>query len=177
MARKKSSKPLFRIKAPLKATAYRGVFRPFAATQYLNIAAIKAAKRKVAIECGTVEANGISVTLVAEVKKGEIVALRPSACVGCRDFKGKARKASPLALTRTMQEVRRRLDDRGLTAPVLPIPLKVQARAINIPLGPIVITIGDLGDDGFDCCITIYIPGFNICWCCVVNGCHCYAIP
>ena len=175
---KRTAGALFTLKAPLEATAYRGKIRPFEATRYLNVRALKAARRKVTIEIGTIEAGGKSFPVAAEIRRGQIVALRPLACVGCHDGKPKSHRLNAAALKQTMLAVEKELERRNIAGPRLPAPLRISAeRAFSIPLGPIVITIGDLGSDGWDACITIYIPGFNICWCCIFNGCRCYDIP
>jgi hypothetical protein len=176
MAAKKSNKHgvLFKLKAPLKVTAYRGKFRLFEASKYFDLRALRTAKRKVAIECGTIEAGGHSFTIAAEIKGGEIVALRPLACAECHSRKSKPRKVSSETLKRTMLAVKEELERRKIPSPRFPQRLRSSARLISIPLGPIVITIGDFPEDGWDACITVYIPGFNICWCCIFSGCRCY---
>jgi hypothetical protein len=176
---KRKDKPLFRIRGALEVRAYRAKFRAYEATRYLNVGALRA-KRKVTIEFGALEVAGKSYPVSVEIRNGSITSLIPSECTGCESkAHGRKKKIGSAALKKIMQAVDSELKERGLSTLRLPVPLKrvVSRRAINIPLGPIVITIGDLGDDGFDCCVTIYIPGFNICWCCVFNGCHCYAMP
>ena len=179
----KNDKPLFTIPGPVPARAYRATFKPFEAMKYLDVAALSS-KRKVFIECGTLEVagTGTSYTVSAEIRNGALTALRPLGCTGCdpkstaKKKPGKAGKLlSHAAMSKLMGAVDTEIKSRGLSTLTTPIPLKAGARfAINIPIGPIVITIGDLGEDGWDACVTVYIPGVNICWCCIFNGCHCY---
>lgn len=59
----------------------------------------------VAIECGTLEVAGKSVTLTAEIRKGVITAVRPLACAGCSSRKGKRAVARS-----TMKELLKTVD-------------------------------------------------------------------
>lgn len=65
-------------------------FRPFESTKYLDLKALRKVA-KTTIEIGTIEAPGLSATLVAEIKKGMITRLRPMGCVGCKPRKARRR--------------------------------------------------------------------------------------
>lgn len=169
-SRTKKQKPLVEIKTPLRAKVYRGKFRPFESTKFLDSKALRAVKQ-VTIEVGTIEFAGTSHTISAEIRKGMVVALKPVACNGC-DPK-KSRRVGNAALKKTIQLVGQKLRDGGISPPAMPIPLKVSARlGFEIPFGPIIIIIGDPGDGGFDLCFQIWI-GNKLCWWCLLspNGC------
>ena len=70
----KKQKPLLVIDGPVRASVYRGNFKPFAITRLLDASKVKKA-RKLSIEVGTIEAAGKSATLIAQVEKGMITKL------------------------------------------------------------------------------------------------------
>jgi hypothetical protein len=173
-ANTKKQKPLAEVSSPLRARAYRAKFRPFESTKYLDVAALKAAK-KVTIECGTLEVAGISFQVAAEIQRGMIVALKPLGCEGCTP-KG-SKKASSAALKKTTAALARKLKQGDISQPALPMPLQISAqRGFDIPIGPIVIVIG--GDIWIDVCIQIWI-GNKLCWWCLFgpNGCIGFGPP
>jgi hypothetical protein len=75
---------------PNTVKTYRATFRPFTSTKYLDEVSLRKVA-KTTIEIGTVEAPGISFTLVAEVRKGMITRLAPVSCRGCK--RGRVAKA------------------------------------------------------------------------------------
>jgi hypothetical protein len=157
MPKSTKQRPLATIRRPVKAKIYRGKFRPFAATKYLNLAALRRAS-KAAVEIGTVEAPGVSITLVAEVRKGMIVKVRPLPCVGCkRRPLGKAR------LKRTLTEVTKRVEALGQPQPRLPMALTESGGSWGGTFGPITIII----DEGIPC-IWIYV-GDTVCVICAFD--------
>jgi hypothetical protein len=149
-------RPLATLRTPVKATIYRGKFRPFAALRYLDTAALRRVTRAT-IEIGTVEAPGVSCTLAAEIRNGMITRLRPLPCAGCT-----RRRASQAKLRRLLVEATRRIEALGLPQLRLPMPLKA-AGTWGGKIGPIVIVI----DEGIPC-IWIYI-GDTVCVFCVFD--------
>jgi hypothetical protein len=171
-AAQKKQKPLFELKTPLRARVYRAKFRPFESTKYLNAKALKSAK-KATIECGTVEINGTSVTLSAEIRRGKIVSVKPHACESCSPKTGKKifSRSSAKELLRT---VARELENRGIPHPKMALAI-TGGLGFGIPIGPIVIIIGtdpDEGVDWFDFCIVIYSGAGSCIYCLLApNAC------
>lgn len=162
--------PLIEIRKPLRIRVYRGRFRPFESTKYLDVKALKAAKKAV-IECGTVEAAGIKQTVSAIVTDGQVVSLRPIACEGCTPTK-RRRRATTAELKAAMRQVQARLADLGLDGPRKPIVLKVSRRlGLEIPIGPIIIVIGE-PPIGLDFCIAWW-DGNKYCWLCLFGPSGC----
>jgi hypothetical protein len=167
----KKSKPLVEVRRPLRVRVYRGKFRAFASTRYLNAKALKAA-RKAAIEVGTVEAAGVTKTVSAEIRNGKIVALKPVACAECEPKRG--RKTDRSALKRAMQQVAQELAERGLDRPMKPMAIRISRRlGFEIPIGPIIIIIGDPAPGGvFDICFQYWV-GNKLCWFCLFGASGC----
>lgn len=164
----RKQKPLAEVRSPVRVRAYRAKFRPFEATRYLDVRALRRA-RKATIECGTLEVAGTSLTLEAEIRHGQIVALKPIGCEGCTP--GKTRKVGSAALKEIMRAVARRLGEREPRQPALPMPLRISARlGLEIPIGPIIIIIG--GDFGLDVCIQVW-EGNKLCWWCLFGPSGC----
>jgi len=172
----KKQTPLLQFTSPFKAKAYRGTFKAFATTRYLDPAALAKVKKTV-IEIGTIEAAGLTRTLAAEIKRGQITALMPLACAGCQGKKavGLAQSSSGRRKTKRMAEALSALKAPSLT---LPLPVKVsRQRGLTIPIGPIVIVIDGGGvDDGFCIQITIIVNDnlVLLCICCTGEGCACW---
>jgi len=167
---KNKHKPILVVHQPLSAKVYKAVFKPFESTKYLDVHALKAAN-KATIECGTVEAPGVSQTVAAEIQNGMIVALKPVACKGCQPKPGKKRSES--ALRKTNEKIAEGLKQKGIFPTRLPIPVKISPLlGIEIPIGPIIIVIGD------DFCIEIW-NGNRLCWWCLFspNGCIDFGPP
>lgn len=163
----KATKPLFTLDGPLPVKVYRGKFKPFASTEFINVRALKSVD-KVLLECGTLEVAGKSITLVADVRKGVIHEIRPEACAGCSPHKAK-QKAAVKQLKATVQAVNAELARRKTAQPDWPVGAPIQARlGFRIPLGPIIIIIGtdpDEGIDTFDICIVINIGNVSCIFC------------
>lgn len=136
----KTRRPIATISHPVRAKIYRGRFRPFESTRYLDLQALRKVA-KTTIEIGAIEAPGLSATLVAEIKKGMITRLRPMGCVGC-----KPRKASKARLKRVLAAVTDRLEPLLDSPPMLPMRLTLN-RTDGIVIGPIVIVV----DEGIPC--------------------------
>jgi hypothetical protein len=167
-ARKQS--PLLEIRKPLRIRVYRGKFRPFESTKYLDVKALKA-ERKATIECGTIEAAGVKQTVSAVISDGKVVGLRPVACEGCTPTKGR-RKVTPAELKQAMRQVQAKLADHGLDGPRKPTVLKISRHfGFEIPIGPIIIVIGE-PPYGLDLCISWW-DGNKYCWWCLLGPSGC----
>ena len=156
----KAQRVLATIDGPVKAKLYRGKFRAFESTKYLDVAAIKQAK-KVSIEIGTVEAPGVSATLIAEVREGMITKIKPLGCPNCMKHKPET-KTGAAALKKAASEALKRVQTLGEPVMKLPIPIE---RVRNIDIGPIVIIsngyfniciVLDFPDDGVVCMICLF---------------------
>jgi hypothetical protein len=153
------------IDKPIKTKAYRAKFRPLETTKFLDGKALRKAK-KATLEVGTMEIAGVSKSVAAEIRNGMVVALKPMACEGCDSKRshGARKKSGGAVFKKTMHLVATALKDRGISPPALPMPIKVSARlGFEIPIGPIIIVIGDPGDGSFDLCFEIWI-GNKFCW-------------
>lgn len=174
MARK--TRPLVEIRKPLRVRVYRGKFRPFEATRYLDAKALKSAK-SATIECGTVEAAGVKQAVSAVIRDGKIVSLRPVACEGCAPAKSR-RRATAVELKEAMRQVQQKLGDLGLGRPPRPVAVKISRRlGLQIPIGPIIIVIGE-PPIGLDFCIQWW-DGNRLCWWCIFgpSGCITFGGP
>lgn len=170
-SRRRKQAPLLEIRKPLRVRVYRGKFRSFEWTKYLDQRALKATK-KATIACGTVEAAGFKQAVSAEIYKGMIVALKPDACDGCEPKK--SAKIGSAALKKAMRQVRRELADRGIDLPVTPVPLRISRQhGFEIPIGPIIIIFGDPAPGGiFDICFEWW-NGDTLCWWCLIGSSGC----
>ena len=157
MPRPAKQQPLATIRRPVKAKIYRGKFRPFQSTKYLDLAALRRAPRAT-VEIGTVEAPGVSCTLVAEIRKGMITRLRPLPCVGC-----KRRRLGKSKLKGILTEATKRIEALGKPRPRLPMALAESGGTWGGTFGPIVIVI----DEGIPC-IWIYV-GDTVCIICAFD--------
>ncbi len=157
MPKAKKQRPLARILRPIRAKIYRGKFRPFESTKYIDQRALRRAS-KATVEIGTVEAPGVSCTLVAEVRKGMITRVKPLPCVGCT-----RRRPSTPKLKGLLMEATRRIEALGKPQPKLPMAFKKVGDTWGGTFGPIVIVI----DEGIPC-IWIYV-GDTVCVICAFD--------
>jgi hypothetical protein len=109
------------------------------------------------IEIGTLEAPGVSCTLVAEIRKGMITGLSPLPCAGCR-----GRRVSSAKLKKLLTAVTSRIEAMGGQPLRLPMPL-ARSGIWGGRIGPIVIVI----DEGIPC-VWIYI-GDKVCVICAFD--------
>src|SRR4030042_3203526 len=130
---RKAQRALATIGGPLKAKLYRGKFRAFESTKYLDVAALKQAK-KVPIEIGTIEAPGVKATLVAEVREGMITKIKPLGCPNCMKQKPEP-KTGKDAFKKVAREALKRVQTLGEPVMKLPIPIE---RDRSIDIGPVV---------------------------------------
>jgi hypothetical protein len=160
--KKTSQAPLFKIGKRVRAKVYKARFRPFKATRYLNIAALKKAKKAI-IEIGSIEAPGVTATLAAEIHNGAITRIRPVTCRNCAKEKAQV-KSHRAELKKVCLEALKRVRDRSL--PVVRLPIPITRARIWIPIGPIIVVIGWPPDicivvsqpDGSDCIYCIFLP-------------------
>ena len=155
---RKAQRALATIGGPVKAKLYRGKFRPFESTKYLDVAAIKQA-RKVPIEIGTIEAPGVKTTLVAEVREGMITKIKPRGCPNCMKRKPET-KTAKAAFKKVAREALKRVQTLG--EPVLKLPIPIES-ARTIDIGPIVI----IYNDHFDICLVVDFPDGKMCFYCL----------
>lgn len=168
--RARKARSLVELRKPLRVRVYRGKFRPFEATRYLDVKALKSAK-SATIECGTVEAAGVKHTVSAVIRDGKIVSLRPVACEGCAPTT-RRRKPTAAELKQAMRQVQQKLGDLGLGGPPRPVALKISRRlGLQIPIGPIIIVIGE-PPFGLDFCIEWW-DGNKLCWMCFFGPSGC----
>jgi hypothetical protein len=172
-SRRKSGKagPLVEIRKPVRVRAYRGRFRPFESTKFLDPKALKAL-RKGSIEIGTVEGAGFKQTISAEIREGKVFGYRPLECEGCKP-KG-ARKVARPELKAAMRQVAAALVEGGHVKPMRPMAIRVSRRlGFQIPIGPIIIIIGDPAPGGiFDLCFEWW-DGNTLCWWCLIGASGC----
>jgi hypothetical protein len=157
MPRPRKQQPLAILRRPIKAKIYRGKFRPFASIKYLDQAALRRAP-KASVEIGTLHAPGVSVTLVALVRKGMVTAVKPLPCVGCT-----RRRPSMPKLKGLLTEAGQRIEALGKPKARLPIPFAKLGDTWGGTFGPIVIVI----DEGIPC-IWIYV-GDTMCVICAFD--------
>jgi hypothetical protein len=171
MKKKSRSRPLIEVRKPLRVRVYRGRFKAFESTRYLNARALRAI-RKGRIEVGTVEGAGFKQTVSAEIRNGTVVALKPVACESCAPKRSK--KTARPALRQAMQQVATQLRERGLGEPIKPLPIRISPRlGFQIPIGPIIIIIGDPAPGGiFDLCFEWW-DGNTLCWWCLIGASGC----
>ena len=134
---------------------YRGAFRPFQSTKYLDSRALKKV-RKATIEIGTLEVTGLSFPVAAEIRKGMITRLQPVACAGCPSG-----RLSAARMKKILAEVTRRVEAAREPYLKLPIPLAISRRiGASIKIGPIVIIVDEAAP-----CIWIWV-GSRYCLIC-----------
>jgi hypothetical protein len=141
-------RPLVTLVRPIKAKIYQAKFRPFESTKYLDEDSLRKVT-KATLEIGTVEAPGVSFTLVAEIRKGMITRLAPVSCREC-----KPRRVGKAKLKKVLAEATPRMKNYEKRGPRLPMRLSV-SRTRGIVIGPIVIVI----DEGIPC-VWIWIGQF-----------------
>ncbi len=149
-----------RVVKPLRATAYKVKVSLFDSLKYLDLRALSKVDRA-AVEIGTAETRKGTLTVVAHIRKGKIVALAPKGCADCFSKKGKKPSMS------SFRAALHALDKAGikkLGGPVLPMPIGNSTSALRIRLGSIVVI--DIDFHWFDVCITYIAGDGSICiWC------------
>src|SRR5262249_8498287 len=156
--KRRKQKPLATIRGPVRTEIYKAKFQPFESTKYLNLAALKKA-RKVPIQIGTIEAAGRKVAVEAEVSKGFITKIKPLACEDCGPLKSKGKASG--AFKKAAREALKRVRDLGKPNVKLPIPISHLARSY-IDFGPVII---DSSKKGVMCITVTYTDGACCTWC------------
>ena len=164
MPRKKvnKTKPLARVRKPLKAAAYRAEFTPFDALEFIDRRAL-ARSAKARIELGVVTTPVGSATLVADVRAGEVVGLRLKDCPNCPPKRSKLAKDD---VKKAMSQLR---VDGHIKLP-MPVTRMFGRAGLRIPIGPIIIVIGE-PDMTF--CIEWTRADGTICWWCLFDASGC----
>lgn len=164
MPRKKinKSKPLLRVRKPLKAAVYRTKLKPLDSLEFLDLRALGRAARA-RIELGTIATPVGSATVVANIRDGQVVGLRLKDCPSCPPKRSKLEKED---VKKVMSQVR---VDAGVKLP-MPVARMFGRTGLRIPMGPIVIVIGE-PDMTF--CIEWTGPNGTICWWCLFDASGC----
>ena len=160
--RKIKLKPLLRVRKPLKAVVYRAKVKQFDSVKYLNVGALARAPRAL-IEIGVIQTPVGSATVVADIRRGKVVALRPRDCPNCKPGK---RKPSNSKVRQVISQVRVK---GGVNLPI-PVARMFGRMGLRIPIGPIIIVIGE-PDMGF--CIEWTRPDGTVCWWCLWDASGC----
>lgn len=165
MPRKKSnkSKPILRVRKPLKAAAYRTVLTPFDSLEFLDRRALGRAARAL-VEIGTIATPVGSATVVADIRDGEVVGLRLKDCPACP-----TKKRSKLAKDDVKKVMSAMRIDDGVKLP-MPVTKMFGRAGLRIPIGPIIVVIGE-PDMTF--CIEWTRADGTICWWCLFDASGC----
>jgi len=148
------------IAKPFRAVAYLAKVHPFDSVNYLDMGALSRAKRAT-VEIGTAETHAGSITVVAHIRDGAIVALAPKGCADCHKRKGKKPGKAQL---KSALHAFARADIQRLGGPTLPMPITPTTTAARLRIGSIVIISIDVF--WFDICITFIAADGSICfWC------------
>jgi hypothetical protein len=140
-------KPLLRLRTPVKLAVYRAEVEPFDALRHLDLATLARAAHA-GVELGVVRTPAGIDTVVAEVRRGEIVALGPQHCSGCSGKGKPSKKQMRDALIRVVSRLGAK---EGVTLP-MPINKVLGPRGLRVPLRPLVIHVVTAERD--NCCIT-----------------------
>jgi hypothetical protein len=141
-----SGKPLVRLLAPLHLTVYRAELEPFDALRYLDLAKLAKALRAT-VELGVVRTPAGTDTLVAEVRRGEIVGLGPQHCSGCSGEGEFSEERMRGALTRVVSKL---VPEEGVTLP-MPLSKVLGPRGLRAPLRPLIFNI--VTKERRSCCV------------------------
>ena len=156
-------KPLRRIRKPVKAVVYRARVKQFDTLKYLAVRALARARRA-RVEVGVVETPAGGATVVASIRDGKVVGLAPKDCANC-----KRRGRGPS--NKRIKDVLAQAQVKGGVA--LPMPVDKMFRrnvGLRIPIGPIVIVIGE-PDETF--CIEWTTEDGTLCWWCLFDASGC----
>lgn len=154
-------KPLIRVRKPVKAAAYRARVKPFDSLRFLDVRALARAARA-RVEIGTIETPAGSATVVAEIRRGQVVGLKARACTNGK----RVRRVSDAKMKQVVAQVGA---PGGVTLPV-PVARMFGPMGLRIPIGPIVIVIGE-PDMTF--CIEWTREDGTICWWCLFDASGC----
>lgn len=161
-SRRTTTKPLSRVRKPVKAAAYRTKLKPFDSLAYLDLRALARAGRA-RVEIGTVATPAGSATVIADVRAGEVIGLRLK---GCGAASAKRRKLGKEVVKGVMSQIK---VDSDVKLP-MPVTRMFGRMGLRIPIGPIIIVIGE-PDMTF--CIEWTRPDGTICWWCLFDASGC----
>jgi hypothetical protein len=125
---------------------YRGEVEPFDALRYLDLAKIAKADHAT-VELGVVQTPAGTDTLVAEVRRGQIVGFGPQHCTGCSGNGKLSEKRMREALTLIASKLGPK---KGVTLP-MPINKVLGPRGLRAPLRPLVINV--VTEERASCCV------------------------
>ena len=131
-----SRKPLLRLRTPVNLAVYRAELEPFDSLRYLDLVKLAKAPRAT-VELGVVRTPAGTDTLVAEVRRGEIVGLAPQNCSGCSGEGELPEERMRDALTRVVSKLGPK---EGVTLP-MPISKVLGPRGLRAPLRPLIINV------------------------------------
>jgi hypothetical protein len=165
--RKSAPKPLARVTGKpgkVSAKVYRGRFTSSEHMKYLDMAALKRAK-KALIDVGSVKAAGQTIALQAEVRNGMVTKLRPTHCKDCTPAKSQS-ATSTSARAQAAKAALKKVRDLGLRSVRLPVPV---ARLRGG--GTFGITITIIVD--WEWCIVIEYDDGSVCYICTQTPSFC----
>jgi hypothetical protein len=142
-----SRKALLRLRTPVNLTVYRTDLEPFDALRYLDLAKLAKAPRAT-VELGVVRTPAGTDTLVAEVRRGEIVGLGPRQCTGCSGEGDLPEDRMRDALTRVASKLGPKQD---VTLP-MPITKVLGPRGLRAPLRPLIFNV--VSEERESCCVS-----------------------
>jgi hypothetical protein len=131
-----SGKPLLRFRTPVNLAVYRAEVEPFDGLRYLDLAKLGKAPHAT-VELGVVRTPAGTDTLVAEVRRGEIVGLGTQHCSGCSGEGKLSDERMRDALTRVASTLG---PEKGVTLP-MPITKVLGPRGLRTPLRPLIINV------------------------------------
>jgi hypothetical protein len=161
-----NGKPLLTLRTPVNLTIYRAEVEPFDALRYVDLAKLAKAPRAT-VELGVVRTPAGTDTLVAEVRRGEIVGLGPQHCSGCSGEGKLPEKQMRDALTRVASKLGPK---DGVTLP-MPITTVLGPRGLRAPLRPLIIKVVTQHRMA-SCCVSWNMRGGGFCMRCYTGGGH-----
>jgi hypothetical protein len=154
--RKAVHRPLAHIPGKVRASIHRGRLTPSEHVKYLDLAALERVGKAV-IEVGSLKVAGRTVPVVAEVRKGMVVALRPTHCTDCTPSKRSA-AGNGSARARAAKAALRKVHELGLP------PLRLPISVASLRRGLFGITVTIIVD--YEVCLVIEFDDGSVCfWC------------
>lgn len=158
-------KPLLTLRTPVNLAIYRAEVEPFDALRYVDLAKLAKAPRAT-VELGVVRTPAGTDTIVAEVRRGEIVGLGPQHCSGCSGNGKLPEKRMRDALTRVASKLGPK---EGVTLP-MPITTVLGPRGLRAPLRPLIINV--VTQQRRSCCVEWTTKDGQSCIRCYTGGGH-----
>jgi hypothetical protein len=160
-----SGKPLLTLRTPVNLAVFRAEVEPFDALRYVDLTKLAKAPRAT-VELGVVRTPAGTDTLVAEVRRGDIVGLGPQHCSGCSGEGKLPEKRMRDALTRVASKLGPK---DGVTLP-MPITTVLGPRGLRAPLRPLIINV--VTQRMRSCCVSWDVKGGGFCIRCYTGGGH-----